>query len=70
MPHNTIYYGDNLKIMRENITDNSIDLVYLDPPFNSKAYYNVLFREPSKLEILAGKIILRIPWLRIEITRY
>ena len=42
---NTLYYGDNLKIMRENIPDESVDLVYLDPPFNSNADYNVIFRD-------------------------
>ena len=31
---NTLYYGDNLPILREHIADNSIDLIYLDPPFN------------------------------------
>lgn len=46
MDTNILYYGDNLKILRD-ISDNTIDLVYLDPPFNSKATYNVLFKEPS-----------------------
>jgi len=44
---NKLYYGDNLNIMRENIADESIDLIYLDPPFNSKASYNVLFKEKN-----------------------
>ncbi len=44
---NTLYYGDNLPVMREYIPDASVDLVYLDPPFNSNASYNVLFREQS-----------------------
>lgn len=44
---NTLYYGDNLAILREHITDESVDLVYLDPPFNSNATYNVLFRAPD-----------------------
>jgi DNA modification methylase len=44
---NTLYYGDNLTILREHIRDASIDLVYLDPPFNSQATYNVLFRAPT-----------------------
>lgn len=39
-----LYYGDNLAVLRESIKDESIDLVYLDPPFNSNADYNVLFR--------------------------
>ena len=44
---NTLYYGDNLEILREHVPDESVDLVYLDPPFNSNASYNVLFREQS-----------------------
>ncbi|MDO8682364.1 MAG: site-specific DNA-methyltransferase [Armatimonadota bacterium] len=47
---NTLYYGDNLDIMREHITDESVDLVYLDPPFNSARDYNVLFRQAKKDE--------------------
>src|SRR6266478_590767 len=44
---NHLYYGDNLTILREHIKDESIDLIYLDPPFNSQATYNVLFRSPA-----------------------
>ena len=44
---NKLYFGDNLDILRENIADESVDLIYLDPPFNSNATYNVLFRERS-----------------------
>jgi site-specific DNA-methyltransferase (adenine-specific) len=44
---NTLFYGDNLAIMREYIPDESVDLVYLDPPFNSNRNYNVLFRDES-----------------------
>ena len=44
---NTLYYGDNLDILRQHIPDESVDLVYLDPPFNSNASYNVLFKERS-----------------------
>src|SRR5918996_1846601 len=44
---NTLFYGDNLAIMREYIPDESIDLVYLDPPFNSNRNYNVLFKDES-----------------------
>src|SRR3984893_16198504 len=47
MAENTLYFGDNLKILRDNIRDESVDLIYLDPPFNSKANYNVLFRSPK-----------------------
>ncbi|MGC9124028.1 MAG: DNA methyltransferase [Thermoplasmata archaeon] len=44
---NKLYYGDNLEILRKYIPDNSVDLIYLDPPFNSKANYNVIFREEN-----------------------
>ena len=40
---NHLYFGDNLDILREYIPDESVDLVYLDPPFNSQAQYNLLF---------------------------
>ena len=43
---NHLYYGDNLSVLRESIKDGSVDLIYLDPPFNSNASYNVLFRGP------------------------
>lgn len=45
MTTNTLYYGDNLDILRRYVADETVDLVYLDPPFNSKATYNVLFQE-------------------------
>jgi DNA modification methylase len=42
-PDNLLYYGDNLDVLRRHVKDESVDLVYLDPPFNSNANYNVLF---------------------------
>ncbi len=45
--NNKLYFGDNFQIMREHIPDESVDLIYLDPPFNSKATYNVLFAEKN-----------------------
>jgi len=45
MEANVLYYGDNLEILRKHIPDNSVDLIYLDPPFNSKKDYNILFKE-------------------------
>ena len=42
---NRLYYGDNLDVLRRHVDDQSADLVYLDPPFNSNADYNVLFAE-------------------------
>lgn len=45
MDRNALYYGDNLDVLRRHVPNDSVDLVYLDPPFNSNATYNVLFRE-------------------------
>jgi site-specific DNA-methyltransferase (adenine-specific) len=42
---NTLFYGDNLFILREYIDAESVDLIYLDPPFNSSRNYNVLFKD-------------------------
>jgi site-specific DNA-methyltransferase (adenine-specific) len=54
---NKLYYGDNLTVMRGCIDSESVDLIYLDPPFNSQATYNVLFRstagEQSRAQIEA-----------------
>jgi len=44
---NKLYFGDNLEIMREYIPDESVDLIYLDPPFKSNATYNILFEEKN-----------------------
>jgi len=46
-PINTLYYGDNLDVLRRHVKDESVDLIYLDPPFNSNATYNVLFAEQN-----------------------
>jgi site-specific DNA-methyltransferase (adenine-specific) len=46
----TLYYGDNLDVLRRFIKDESVDLVYLDPPFNSNRNYNVLFKDESGAE--------------------
>ncbi len=45
---NTLYYGDNLEVMRNSMADESVDLIYLDPPFNSARDYNVLFKQAKK----------------------
>ena len=50
---NQLYFGDNLEILNQYIADESVDLIYLDPPFNSNATYNVLFRERSGEESAA-----------------
>jgi site-specific DNA-methyltransferase (adenine-specific) len=44
---NRLYYGDNLDILRGYLKDESVDLVYLDPPFKSNQNYNVLFKLSS-----------------------
>ncbi len=44
---NNLYYGDNLDILKRYISDESIDLIYLDPPFNSNRDYNAIFPERS-----------------------
>ena len=44
---NTLFYGDNLDILRHHIKDETVDLIYLDPPFNSSRNYNVLFKEKT-----------------------
>ncbi|WP_249403387.1 hypothetical protein [Sphingomonas sp. CFBP 8765] len=46
-PENHLFYGDNLTVLRKEIADESIDLIYLDPPFNSNATYGILFKEPD-----------------------
>jgi 16S rRNA G966 N2-methylase RsmD len=51
-----LFYGDNLNVMRENISDETIDLVYLDPPFNSQRGYNLLFRTPKGHESGSGPL--------------
>ena len=44
---NQLFFGDNLDILRNHVADASVDLIYLDPPFNSNASYNVLFHEET-----------------------
>ena len=50
---NKLYFGDNLDILRREVPDASVDLIYLDPPFNSNATNNVLFKEKSGEESAA-----------------
>ena len=53
---NHLFYGDNLEILQKHLPDDSVDLIYLDPPFNSRRAYNIIFRDrtgkqaPSQIE--------------------
>ena len=51
---NTLYYGDNLKILRDYIKDESVDLVYLDPPFNSNRNQSLVLK---RKQILHGQTL-------------
>jgi site-specific DNA-methyltransferase (adenine-specific) len=57
-----LYFGDNLEILRQHIPDESIDLIYLDPPFNSKRNYNQFFKTPKGDESEAQAIAFRDTW--------
>ncbi len=59
---NRLYFGDNLEILREYIPDESVDLIYLDPPFNSQAQYNVLFQSPIEIVVSAQAGVFRDMW--------
>ena len=48
---NTLFYGDNLPILRECVPDESVDLIYLDPTFSSNRSYNALFRDECSQEV-------------------
>jgi site-specific DNA-methyltransferase (adenine-specific) len=52
---NALNYGDNLDVLRDSIASDSVDLIYLDPPFNSQANYNVLFRSPAGMQSNVGR---------------
>jgi site-specific DNA-methyltransferase (adenine-specific) len=59
---NRLYFGDNLDILRREVPDSSVDLIYLDPPFNSNATYNVLFKEKSGEESAAQMTAFEDTW--------
>ena len=60
-PLRRLYFGDNLDIMGEAIPDAFVDLVYLDPPFNSDEDYNVFSRQPTSILMRHSGPLLRIP---------
>src|SRR4051794_910069 len=59
---NKLFYGNNLTVLRESIPDERADLIYLDPPFNSNANYNVLFKAPSSEQSAAQIEALEDTW--------
>jgi site-specific DNA-methyltransferase (adenine-specific) len=59
---NTLFYGDNLDILQQHIPDESVDLIYLDPPFNSNRSYNVLFKDEGGKEADAQIIAFEDTW--------
>lgn len=67
---NTLFYGDNLKVLREYLPDESIDLIYLDPPFNSNRNYNVLFRDESGTDSEAQITAFEDTWHWNEIAQH
>jgi site-specific DNA-methyltransferase (adenine-specific) len=68
-----LYFGDNLNVLRDQIADASVDLIYLDPPFNSKRDYNLLFKSPkaaSKKAKLAETISAEEVFSNAQITAF
>lgn len=59
---NQLWFGDNLTILREEVASESVDMIYLDPPFNSNANYNVLFKTPTDQAASAQAEAFRDTW--------
>ncbi len=59
---NKLYYGDNLDVMRKYVKDESADLIYLDPPFNSKATYNLFYHEANGSASNAQDVAFNYTW--------
>lgn len=53
---NSLYYGDNIEVLRNSISTESVDLIYLDPPFNSNVDYNIIFRTPKQGNVSHAQI--------------
>jgi site-specific DNA-methyltransferase (adenine-specific) len=62
MADKLLYYGDNLEVLCEHIADDSVDLIYLDPPFNSSRDYNVLFKQAKRDENQAQMVAFEDTW--------
>ena len=59
---NTLFYGDNLEILRDYLIDECVDLIYLDPPFNSSRNYNVLFKDEQGFDSEAQIVAFEDTW--------
>lgn len=59
---NQLFFGDNLEVLRKQVADHSVDLIYLDPPFNSKVDYNLLFKSPESDAVGAQVQAFRDTW--------
>lgn len=66
---NYLYFGDNLDVLRRYIKDESVDLIYLDPPFKSDATYNVLFAEKNGTQAAAQIKAFEDPGTGIKLPR-
>lgn len=67
---NTLFYGDNLDILRQHVKDASVDLIYLDPPFNSNRNYSLLFRETTGATSAAQMEAIEDTWHWGDATRH
>lgn len=65
---NRLFCGDNLRVLREEIGTESVDLVYLDPPFNSQQDYNVLFAERDGRKAAAQQRVFEDTWTWNEVS--
>jgi len=59
---NSLFYGDNLDILRQYIANETIDLIYLDPPFNSNRNYNVLYKDESGVDSASQIVAFEDTW--------
>jgi DNA modification methylase len=62
MTENLLYYGDNLDVLRVDVPEETVDLVYLDPPFNSNQDYNILFKERDGTPASAQEMVFEDSW--------
>jgi site-specific DNA-methyltransferase (adenine-specific) len=69
VPDNLLYYGDNLEVLKRHIKDETVDLIYLDPPFNSNASYNVLFAERDGTQAASQIVPTHLPGPRLAVRR-